>query len=504
MTLITKDLNSALTPLQLAQFMIGDAGEVVPNSVTFTGDNQAAGSFGGGKSEGLNVEAGVIFSTGKIADAKGPNNSDSTSTALGKAGDADLNKLIAPNTTNDAAVLEFDFIPKQNQFALEYVFASEEYNEFVNSSYNDVFGFFLNGVNTPLIPGTTQPVSVNTINKTKNSAFYCNNERTDGIPTPYKTAFDGFTKVLTAQGTAMPNVPNHLKLAIADTKDSALDSAIFIRALPIFNFSKPTYQVKEDGTVVGATITINRSGITSGNSHVDVSFSNGSATGGATVGLGVDFVSTTQTVNFASNQTTATISVPINNDSLVEPTENLTLSLANPQDGIIGIKQKTATLEILEDNDTAGIIIKSTGGADVAEGGTSDTYTVVLKSQPSDLAIVTVDPDTQTDLGADAGTPITLNFTPNNWNVPQTVTIKAVDDQVAEKDSPHTSAITHKATSVDPNYEGAAVPITIDGTATATLTANITDNDTPSVKITETGGSTKISEGGPTHQQTDC
>jgi hypothetical protein len=119
MTLITKDLNSGLTPLQLAQFIIGDAGSVVDSSVKFTGDNQATGSFGGGKSEGLNVEAGVIFSTGKIADANGPNDSDGTSTAFGKAGDADLNKLIAATgfTTHDAAVLEFDFIPKQNQFA---------------------------------------------------------------------------------------------------------------------------------------------------------------------------------------------------------------------------------------------------------------------------------------------------------------------------------------------------------------------------------------------------
>ena len=81
--------------------------------------------------------------------------------------------------------------------------------------------------------------------------------------------------------------------------------------------------------------------------------------------------------------------------------------------------------------------------------------------------------------------------------MPQTVTIEVVDDRVAEA-SPHTSPIAHKVSSVDPNYDGAAVPITIDATATATLTANITDNDTPSVKITETGGTTKIGEGGAT------
>jgi hypothetical protein len=99
--------------------------------VKLTGDNRAVGSLGGGISEQINVEAGVIFSTGDIASANSPNNSDSTSTSFNIAGDANLNVLIAATkfTTNDAVVLKFDFIPKQSNFALEYVFASEEYNE---------------------------------------------------------------------------------------------------------------------------------------------------------------------------------------------------------------------------------------------------------------------------------------------------------------------------------------------------------------------------------------
>lgn len=131
----------------------------------------------------------------------------------------------------------------------------------------------MNGVNTPLVPGTKQPVYIDIINTTKNTAFYFNNDSSDLSIPKYKTAFDGFTAVLTAQGAVIPNVPNRLKLAIADTKDSALDSAVFLSALPLFNFSQPTYQLKEDGTVVGATITINRSGITNANFKVDVKFS---------------------------------------------------------------------------------------------------------------------------------------------------------------------------------------------------------------------------------------
>ena len=498
MVLITKDLNSGLTKEQLAQFIIGDAGTVVPGTVNYTGDNRAAGSFGGGISDGLNLEAGVIFSTGKIGDTN-----NFMDTALGKNGDAALSQLLIdtnsnPTNTNDAAVLEFEFVPNQNQFSLEYVFASEEYNEFVNSSYNDVFGFYLNDVFISAIPGTEkQLVSVNNINNGKNPALYVDN--TTNI---FKTTWDGFTKVLsTPQVFVIPNVRSKLRLAIADTSDSSLDSAVLIYAPPVFNFSQPNYQVNEDGTVVGANITINRTGIALGKSTVDVKLSNGSATGGATLGDGIDFTFTTQTITFPANQTTATLTVPINNDSLVEPTENLTLTLANPTNARIGVVQNTANLDILTDNDTAGITITSTAGADVAEGGTSDTYTVVLQSQPSNLVIITVDPDTQTDLGVGTGVPLTLNFTPANWNVPQTVTVKAVDDDVTEA-SPHTSTIVHAATSADPNYDGSTPPIRIDGTAIAILTANITDNDTAQVTITETGGTTKIGEGGATDSYT--
>ena len=119
MALITKDLNTpALTFQQLAQFIVGDTGTVVAGTAKFTGDNRAAGTFGGGISDGINVEAGVMFSTGKIGDTAG-----FMSTDLGKLGDAVLTQLLVDTkstvtNTNDAAVLEFEFLPKQGQFSL--------------------------------------------------------------------------------------------------------------------------------------------------------------------------------------------------------------------------------------------------------------------------------------------------------------------------------------------------------------------------------------------------
>ncbi len=225
-TLTLTDLNS-LTPELLAQSIVGEG--VIIDNVTFTGANQAAGIFSGGLSAGIDIAKGIILSSGNIINAAEPNDSDGSSTSFSNPGDEDLNALI-PQNTNDAVVLEFDFIPEQNQVSFRYVFASEEYNEFVGS-FNDVFAFFLDGENIALIPETTTPVSIDNVNKNANSEFYKDNDPSDlGTPTPFKVEYDGFTTVLTAQANIEAGVPHRIKLAIADASDTSLDSAVFLEA----------------------------------------------------------------------------------------------------------------------------------------------------------------------------------------------------------------------------------------------------------------------------------
>ena len=79
------------------------------------------------------------------------------------------------------------------------------------------------------------------------------------------------------------------------------------------------------------------------------------------------------------------------------------------------------------DDDTAGItIVESGGSTDVAEEGpTSDTYTLVLTSEPTANVIVTVTPDAETDLGSGAGVAVDLTFTNGDWDTAQTVTVTA-------------------------------------------------------------------------------
>ena len=228
----------------IAQTLVGEG--VTISSVTYTGVDGALGTFSGGFST-AGLSSGIILSSGLATNVLGPNNSDSTSSTNGSPGDADLDALVTPLVTHDAAVLEFDFVVTNANATVvkfDYVLASEEYNEFANSSFNDVFAFFLSGPNLPkanfaLIPGTTMPVSINTVNgggptfgvNPQHPELFINNDVTDlGGATPILIQADGLTKVLSLQANIVPNQTYHLKIAIADTNDSAFDSWVMLKA----------------------------------------------------------------------------------------------------------------------------------------------------------------------------------------------------------------------------------------------------------------------------------
>jgi len=217
-----------LTPMQLAQLLVGQG--VAISNVRFTGAPQAAGSFTGGLADGIGFDTGIILSSGNIAQASGPNNSEEATGDIAlQPGDSQLNLIVAPEETYDAAVLEFDFVPNQSRITFQYVFASEEYNEWVGE-FNDVFAFFLNGKNIAVVPATTTPVAINNVNKTLNATYFRNNAFSDfPAGTPFKTQFDGMTRVFVATADVTPGVLQRIKLVIADTRDEILDSAVYLK-----------------------------------------------------------------------------------------------------------------------------------------------------------------------------------------------------------------------------------------------------------------------------------
>ncbi|MCB9857421.1 MAG: choice-of-anchor L domain-containing protein [Phycisphaerales bacterium] len=239
--LVTQDLNAGLTPADLVTALLGPGVSV--SNISYTGANVAGGTFSGGTGI-IGFESGIMLSSGDISFAPGPNTQDDVTSDNLQPGDVDLDGLIPGFTTFDACVLEFDFECSGTQIIqFQYVFTSDEYNEWVNSPYNDVFGFFLNGANIALVPGGAgTPVSINNVNcdnpyNPPNGSFcnlYVNNSCADIPPGTFPCAgvrdiqMDGLTVVLTATGVVNPGV-NHIKLAVADAGDEILDSNVFIQ-----------------------------------------------------------------------------------------------------------------------------------------------------------------------------------------------------------------------------------------------------------------------------------
>jgi gliding motility-associated-like protein len=211
----------------------------------------------------LGIGSGFAMTSGDVAGVVGPNN-NSGYTGVGGfptgAEDPDLLDLVQANggsVTQQWAIIEFDFVPLGDTLSFQYVWGSEEYDTYVGSSFNDVFGFFISGPgisgpfnnnaqNIAVIPGTNVGVSINNINNGQGNAgpcAYCeyynqespsdnysfSNPTDDVYTNPYYMQYDGYTKILTAMAVVQCGLTYHIKLAVCDAGDTALDSGVFLQ-----------------------------------------------------------------------------------------------------------------------------------------------------------------------------------------------------------------------------------------------------------------------------------
>jgi hypothetical protein len=201
-------------------------------NVVYTGADTALGRFSGMGALGL--ESGIALSTGHLGDdLRGPHG-QKRSTVHGRSGDADIDSLVGGRArSHDAAVVEFDFVPRASSLTIDYVFGSMEYLAFVGSGYTDAFGFFINGTNCARVGDS--PVSIDTINDKANSALYVNN--VDGS---HDTSLNGYTTTLTCRADVLAEQKNHAKIVIADVADGKWDSVVLIAAGGLFSNTAPT------------------------------------------------------------------------------------------------------------------------------------------------------------------------------------------------------------------------------------------------------------------------
>jgi hypothetical protein len=189
----------------------------------------------------LGLNSGLVLSTGIVSGSQQSSNVFN-STPLGTAGDADIAQFGANAgqmaSNYDACVVEFDFTPTlSDTIRFTYVLASEEYPEFANTSFTDRFLFLISEnsgpyTNIAVLPGTTIPVEINSVNQMINPQFYIDN--LNG-PNAGSFVFDAYTTPFEAKFFAQTGASYHIKLVIADVSDYIYDSAIFLDEQESYN-----------------------------------------------------------------------------------------------------------------------------------------------------------------------------------------------------------------------------------------------------------------------------
>ena len=343
-----------LTPAQYVNNIVGPG--ITVSNITYTGTTQQIGVFGGASNIGF--AGGVVISSGATTELVGPASAQSDGQInVSDISNADLLSVAnlaatavgsgTITSTTDAAILEFDFVPVSNLVSFNFVFASDEYLTFVNTSFNDVFGFFVSGpgitgpyaspagfpngsTNLALVPGTNTPITISTIHPGLNSQYYLNNS---GIT----HSMNGFTTPIPITFSVICGETYHFKFAVADCQDNYLSTAVFMQDA---SFVSPPVDLSletANGTdtipeaCVDANVLFIRSSCQS-NLPLTVDYT---VTGTAIDGT--DFNIAASPIILASGQDTASINIIPIIDALAEGTETIIITVTfldasgNPQ-----------------------------------------------------------------------------------------------------------------------------------------------------------------------------
>ncbi len=355
--------NDSLTLEQcIKEILLGEG--IKASNFTFNGSVDAAESpneqFGSFKLSGFDFEglkSGIILGTGNVKMAA--QNNAGNGEFMGGPGvidsgyqDEDLKLIIGSGSLYDQCIIEFDFVPFGDTLTFDYVFASEEYDEYVCGIQNDAFGFFLTGPNPDggeyesqniaLIPDTNDPtkytntpVSINTLNSGQvglngekencekldphwrsYKKFYKKNEGTD-----YE--YDGRTIALTAFAKIECGETYHIKIAVGDVDDNTFDSGVFISG---GSFSAAKDFVKSFTDVLGGD-TVLHEGCNPGGFEFIRQDSTQAETIQFTISgdaeNGTDFETITADLTFQAGQSVDTVLIDPIRDQNTEPIENV-------------------------------------------------------------------------------------------------------------------------------------------------------------------------------------
>ena len=249
------------TVAQLVEDILIDSPCAQISNITFStgtdfGEENGIGYFSN-PDGGFPFEQGLLLTSGDASEAAGPNANFVSSGTGAWLGDVDLTAIVGEDT-NNATVIEFDFVPLNDELSFDFLMASEEYDMGTfECDFSDAFAFLLtdeNNITTNLavVPGTTDPILVTNIHP-DNGVCGAVNEQFFGEYIPDNLppiSFDGRTAVFTAFSQVNIGESYHIKLVIADARDNAFDSGVFLKA---GSFDIGEVDLGGDITIAGGT-----------------------------------------------------------------------------------------------------------------------------------------------------------------------------------------------------------------------------------------------------------
>ena len=326
----------------------------VSNITSIGNETLGIGQYNNGANV-INIEDGIILSTGIFDLAQGPNSDNESGFAFNvESNDPDLSQS-ATGSLFDVTGIEFDFVPLADKVTFRYVFASEEYCEFVGTQFNDVFGFFVSGpgINGSLnnnainvasittLNGTDEIVSINTINHLENETFYVSNITTtdaQNCEISYNPTYqdlieyDGFTIPLTASFQVIPCETYRIRLVLGDVGDAILDSAVFLEANSFDLGEKVKIRAEVAGSseaiayegCIDGQFVFSRSSLSTINEDCTVEFNISSDSEAIN---GVDFLEIPMSITIPAGDTSYTLPITLIEDNITEGPERLKLEL---------------------------------------------------------------------------------------------------------------------------------------------------------------------------------
>ncbi|MDG2246346.1 MAG: choice-of-anchor L domain-containing protein [Flavobacteriales bacterium] len=301
------------------------------SAITFNGADAAIGAFTNG--DAIGIEEGIILTTGAAIDAVGPNTTGSV-TGLNGSGGSLLLEAMTGDFTYDAVEFTFAFEASTTEVTFDYVFASDEYPEFV-CSFNDAFAFFITGpgyatnTNIAVVPGSTDWVSINNVNNNGVAcppyypAYYIDNVGGTAVE------YDGYTVPLQATINTIPCETYQITIAIADAGDSSYDSAVFLKAESFSGGVDVAAAASADSGVQSTPASCEEGGsfvfVNYGEPFTEATTVNFSLTGTALAG--VDFNAIPTSVTFQPGETFVILEVDGILDNLDAVAETLTMTM---------------------------------------------------------------------------------------------------------------------------------------------------------------------------------